>query len=97
MITFAGAKTSNLKQLWWMFHSCSSLEQLDVSGLNTSKVTSMNSMFYNCSSLKRLNISHFDMTSVEDGRGMFDGVDESIIVIPDGYVISDETLIEKSE
>ncbi|EBH4249267.1 BspA family leucine-rich repeat surface protein [Listeria monocytogenes] len=54
-----------------MFKYCSSLRELDVSGLNTSAVTTMRDMFYSCSALEELDLSHFDTSSVTNMFYMF--------------------------
>ncbi|WP_235006597.1 BspA family leucine-rich repeat surface protein [Listeria monocytogenes] len=54
-----------------MFKYCSSLTELDVSGLDTSAVTSMTEMFYGCNALKELDASNFDTSSVTDMNSMF--------------------------
>ncbi|EDO0935180.1 BspA family leucine-rich repeat surface protein [Listeria monocytogenes] len=54
-----------------MFKYCSSLTELDVSGLNTSAVTTMRDMFYSCSALEELDLSHFDTSSVTNMFYMF--------------------------
>ncbi|EKF1958531.1 BspA family leucine-rich repeat surface protein [Listeria monocytogenes] len=54
-----------------MFKNCSSLRELDVSGLNTSAVTTMRDMFYSCSALEELDLSHFDTSSVTNMFYMF--------------------------
>ncbi|ENE8222314.1 BspA family leucine-rich repeat surface protein [Listeria monocytogenes] len=54
-----------------MFKYCSSLTELDVSGLNTSAVTTMRDMFYSCSALEKLDLSHFDTSSVTNMFYMF--------------------------
>ncbi|EAC6418353.1 BspA family leucine-rich repeat surface protein [Listeria monocytogenes] len=54
-----------------MFKYCSSLTELDVSGLDTSAVTNMTEMFYGCNALKELDASNFDTSSVTDMNSMF--------------------------
>ncbi|OFF84587.1 hypothetical protein BJM33_03420 [Listeria monocytogenes] len=54
-----------------MFKSCSSLTELDVSGLDTSAVTNMTEMFSGCKALKELDASNFDTSSVTDMNSMF--------------------------
>ena len=54
-----------------MFHNCSSLKSLDLSGINTSTTKKMNDMFYNCISLITLNLSHFDTSQVTKIEKMF--------------------------
>ncbi|EPD9050526.1 BspA family leucine-rich repeat surface protein [Listeria monocytogenes] len=54
-----------------MFKYCSSLRELDVSGLNTSAVTTMRDMFYSCSALEELDLSQFDTSSVTNMFYMF--------------------------
>ncbi len=60
----------------WMqslFHGCSALTHVDVSGADTSGVTDMRYMFSGCSSLETLDLSSFDMSSVGSIDSMFSG------------------------
>ena len=45
-----------------MFHGCSKLTSLDLSGFDTSAVTDMVWMFYGCSELTSIDLSSFDTT-----------------------------------
>jgi surface protein len=54
-----------------IFERCTSLIDLDVSGLDTSKVTDMSSAFYQCSSLRELNIAGWSSASVTTVYRMF--------------------------
>ena len=54
-----------------MFHKCSKLTSLDLSGLDTSNVTTMDNMFNSCSSLTSLDVSHFKTSKVTDMGNMF--------------------------
>ena len=65
--------TSLLENVSYMFSECSSLTELDVSGLNTSEVTNMNNMFNNCRSLTKLDVSGFDTGKVTNMGNMFSG------------------------
>ena len=59
---------TNMKE---MFHSCSSLTSLDLSGWNTGNVTDMSYMFYVCSALTSLNLSGWNTGNVTDMSYMF--------------------------
>ncbi|HAO6527441.1 TPA: BspA family leucine-rich repeat surface protein [Listeria monocytogenes] len=63
--------TASLLTTEAMFKSCSSLTELDVSGLDTSAVTNMTEMFSGCKALKELDASNFDTSSVTDMNSMF--------------------------
>ena len=52
---------------------CSSLKELDMSGITTFGVTSMQYMFYGCSSLASLDLGGWDTGAVTDMRHMFNG------------------------
>ncbi|WP_321974028.1 BspA family leucine-rich repeat surface protein [Paratractidigestivibacter sp.] len=54
-----------------MFHDCSSLASVDLSGLDTSSATSMAEMFSGCSSLASVDLSGLDTSSVTDMKCMF--------------------------
>ena len=54
-----------------MFHSCSSLINLDLSNFNTQNVTEMGGMFCNCKSLISLDLSIFNTEKVNDMSYMF--------------------------
>ena len=56
----------------YMFNSCLSLTNLDLSNFDTSNVTGMNNMFGGCSSLTTLDVSNFDTSNVTYMGGMFD-------------------------
>ena len=55
-----------------MFHGCSKLTSLSLTGFNTAKVTNMTSMFQNCTGLTSLNVGNFNMTNVTMLMSMFD-------------------------
>lgn len=55
-----------------MFHGCSYLTKVDLSGVNTSEVIDFSNFFYNCRSLKEVNVSGFDTSSALDMSWMFD-------------------------
>ena len=55
----------------YMFSSCYSLEEIDLSNFNTNNVTTMRCMFYKCKSLKEINLSSFNINSKIDLRLMF--------------------------
>ena len=63
--------TSEVTDMRYMFYSCSSLTELNVSNFNTSKVTSMGGMFSDCSGLTELNVSNFNTSEVTDMSAMF--------------------------
>lgn len=67
--------TSNVTNMCCMFHSCTSLTDLDISGFDTSNVISMHAMFRECSTLISLDLGHFNTDNVADWGmwGMFYG------------------------
>jgi len=54
-----------------LFSNCSSLTQVDLSGLDTSSVTDMSYLFYQCSSLESLELSGLNTSAVTSMRSMF--------------------------
>ena len=56
-----------------MFEYCSSLKELNISGLRTGNVKNMAYMFCGCRSLEALHLSSFDTKNVTTMRSMFDG------------------------
>ena len=56
-----------------MFHCCTSLQNLDVSGWDVSNVTNMVCVFNGCESLQSLDVSGWDVSSVTDMGYMFYG------------------------
>ena len=66
-------KTSSLTTMGSMFHSCSKLQSLDLSGWNTDLVADMSRMFYGCSSLQSLDLSGWNTDLVADMSNMFYG------------------------
>ena len=69
----SGWKTSNAKDMNWMFWGCSSIESLNVSGWDTSNVKNMGYMFYECAKLESLDLSRWDMSNVMNMEDMFTG------------------------
>ena len=65
--------TSKVTLMNSMFHNCSSLTNLNLSGFNTSNVTIMSAMFYGCSSLTSLDLSNFNTSNVKIMSGLFYG------------------------
>ena len=70
-LDLSGWKTSNVKNMSWMFGGCSIIESLDVTGWDTSNVTNMFGMFYTCERLKSLDLSSWDVSGVNTMEGMF--------------------------
>ena len=64
--------TSNVTDMYRMFHNCESLTSLDVSNFNTSNVTDMSYMFWGCESLTSLDVSNFNTSNVMNISAMFD-------------------------
>ena len=62
------AKVTNMDS---MFHNCTGLTSLDVSGLDTANVTDISGMFIGCSGLTSLDVSNFDTANVTDMSDMF--------------------------
>ena len=57
----------------YMFYSCPSLKQLDMSNWKTGLVTTMRSLYCNCNALTTMgNINNWDTHSLYDGGWMFD-------------------------
>lgn len=56
-----------------MFQNCTSLKNVDLSGLDTSKVTDMSYMFDGCSALESFDTRNFDTGSVTNMNYMFQG------------------------
>ena len=69
--SFKNSNTSNVTNMESMFNGCSSLEELDLSGLKTSNVTNMTGTFYNSTSLTSLDLSSFDTRNVTTMNTMF--------------------------
>ena len=67
--------TSNVTDMSYMFHSCSSLTSLDVTGFDTSSVKNMSAMFYECTGLTSLDLSKLDTSNVTDMFAIFSGSD----------------------
>ena len=64
--------TSNVTNMYGMFHTCPNLQTLDVSNLDTSKADNLGSMFYGCSGLTTLDVSNFDTSMTTKMGNMFD-------------------------
>ena len=63
--------TSNVTNMYAMFHRANSLTTLDVSNWDTSSVTSMGFMFAEASSLTTLDVSNWDTSNVTNMPEMF--------------------------
>ena len=70
-LDLSGWKTSNVKDMRYMFGGCKNLKSLDLSGWDTSNVKNMSYMFSECESLKSLDLSGWDVSSVKDMNHMF--------------------------
>ena len=73
-------QTDNFVKLIWddslnncnfMFLSCASITEINLSNFKTSQVTSMEQMFLGCSLLTSLDLSNFDTSQVTNMNGMF--------------------------
>ncbi len=65
--------TDNVTNMRNMFHGCSSLTSIDLSGFNTASVNNMSYMFYGCSGLTSIDLSDFNTASVASMSYMFYG------------------------
>ena len=63
--------TSEVKDMSYMFRSCSDLTSLDLSHFNTQNVTDMGGMFDGCRRLTSLDFSHFNTQNVTNMANMF--------------------------
>ena len=63
--------TSKVTNMYAMFHTCSSLTQLDASNWDTSKVVSMQEMLRDCKQLTQLDVSNWDTSQVVSIYYMF--------------------------
>ena len=70
-LDLSGWKTSNAKDMTWMFYECKNLKSLDLSGWDTSNVKDMSGMFCNCSNLISLNLSGWDTSNADNMSWMF--------------------------
>ena len=66
--------TSEVDDMRYMFHGCSILTSLDLSGFDTQKVKYMDDMFLNCNNLKTIFVSDKFVTKVvQSSSNMFSG------------------------
>ena len=86
-LDLSGWKTSNVKNMSWMFGGCSIIESLDVTGWNTSNVKDMRSMFSFCKT-ESLDLSGWDTSNGVDMSGMFYGC-------PAPYEVIDNKIVKK--
>ena len=63
--------TEQVRDMSYMFYSCSALTSLDLSNFNTAKVRDMSYMFYRCSALSSLDLSNFNTAIVTNMSYMF--------------------------
>ena len=66
-------RTCNVKDMAYMFWSCSGLTSLDLSSFDTGNVTDMHLMFENCYKLERIYVSEWATWSLEKSYEMFSG------------------------
>ena len=71
-LDLSGWKTSNAKDMSYMFFQCEGLKSLNLSGWDTSNVKYMTWMFRWCESLESLDLSSWDTSKVEYMSFMFD-------------------------
>ena len=64
--------TDNVQDMSYMFASCNSIVELDLSGFNTANVQSMTGMFDSCEYLTRLDLSSFDTSNTVSMAHMFE-------------------------
>ncbi len=65
--------TEQVRDMSYMFYSCSALTSLDLSNFNTAKVRDMSYMFFRCSALTSLDLSKFNTAIVTNMSYMFNG------------------------
>ena len=65
--------TEQVRDMSYMFYSCSALTSLDLSNFNTAKVRDMSYMFFRCSALTSLDLSNFNTAIVTNMSYMFNG------------------------
>ena len=65
--------TEQVRDMSYMFYSCSALTSLDLSNFNTAKVRDMSYMFFRCSALSSLDLSNFNTAIVTNMSYMFNG------------------------
>ena len=70
-LDLSGWKTSNAKDMSYMFFQCEGLKSLDLSGWDTSNVKYMTWMFRWCESLESLDVSGWNTSNVIGMNGMF--------------------------
>ena len=87
-LDLSGWKTSNVKDMGWMFYNCINLESLDLSGWDTSNVEDMSFMFGYCYKLKSLNLSGWDTSKVSD-------MDDMFYDCPAPYEVIDNKIVKK--
>ena len=63
--------TEQVRDMSYMFYSCSALTSLDLSNFNTAKVRDMSYMFNGCSALSSLDLSNFNTAIVTNMSYMF--------------------------
>ena len=63
--------TEQVRDMSYMFYSCSALTSLDLSNFNTAKVRDMSYMFFRCSALSSLDLSNFNTAIVTNMSYMF--------------------------
>lgn len=70
----------------WIFLSCNSISNLDLSHFNTSNVTNMSYMFNGCNNLTNLDLSSFDISKITNMLSMFSNMPTNALIY-----VKDET------
>ena len=73
-----------------MFFGCSSLTELDLSGMNTSNVVDMSGMFHGCSGLTELDLSGMDTSNVISMIRMFYGCSSLTTIYVSSSFVTEE-------
>ena len=71
---------NNITGCSWMFSSCTSIVEMNLTYFDTSKCQNMESMFRNCKSIISLDLSSFDTSGVSRFADMFNNC-ESLIYL----------------
>ena len=70
-LDLSGWKTSNVKNMSYMFYCCARLESINLSGWDTSNVENMAWMFSCCRKIKSIDVSDWDTSKVNNMGYMF--------------------------
>lgn len=67
------ANTKKVTDVSYMFHNCTSIQYIDMSGFNTDNLANTSYMFNGCALLESVDLGGWDASNITNSTSMFDG------------------------